>query len=374
MTDEQALALLQAAVTLPSPSGSEAAVARLLVQHLANGCESAFIDAAGNAVGVIGSGPRLLTCLGHIDTVPGLIPVRLEHGELWGRGSVDAKGSFCSAIAGVLRAFKSDPSLRERLRVYLIGAVGEETADSAGACFAVTAYPAPDHILIGEPSGMHSITLGYKGRLAAEFTVERPEFHSAGQGSTASEVLFDAWSQVRTFAAGQDANAGAVRAFDQVQASLLSLISTSDGLQQKATGNVSLRLPVTLAVGQARAALERIAQRVTTILQAQRGAAGSICSVRFGNGVDAVLNERDSALSRAFRLAIRESGAQPRFKVKTGTSDMNVVAASWTAPQLAYGPGDSQLDHTPAERLPLAEYLQAVAITARAVRLLGAQP
>jgi len=50
--------------------------------------------------------------------------------------------------------------------------------------------------------------------------------------------------------------------------------------------------------------------------------------------------------------------------LKTGTSDMNVVAPHWPVPMLAYGPGDSNLDHTPEERLPLAEYLQAVEVLA----------
>ena len=51
-----------------------------------------IVDVAGNAVGVIGSGPKSIVLLGHIDTVPGDIPVRIENGILHGRGAVDAKG------------------------------------------------------------------------------------------------------------------------------------------------------------------------------------------------------------------------------------------------------------------------------------------
>ena len=40
---------------------------------------------------------------------------------------------------------------------------------------------------------------------------------------------------------------------------------------------------------------------------------------------------------------------------------MNVVGVAWTCPIVAYGPGDSSLDHTPEERQSLAEYVQAVA-------------
>ena len=46
--------------------------------------------------------------------------------------------------------------------------------------------------------------------------------------------------------------------------------------------------------------------------------------------------------------------------LKTGTSDMNVVAPIWKCPIVAYGPGDSSLDHTPNEHLQLDEYWKAV--------------
>jgi len=48
--------------------------------------------------------------------------------------------------------------------------------------------------------------------------------------------------------------------------------------------------------------------------------------------------------------------------MKTGTSDMNIAAPAWGCPILAYGPGDSALDHTPDEHIDLDEYLRAVRV------------
>ena len=55
--------------------------------------------------------------------------------------------------------------------------------------------------------------------------------------------------------------------------------------------------------------------------------------------------------------------------LKTGTSDMNVVAPVWQCPIVAYGPGDSALDHTPNEHLPLDEYWKAVRVVEHMLRV-----
>ena len=39
---------------------------------------------------------------------------------------------------------------------------------------------------------------------------------------------------------------------------------------------------------------------------------------------------------------------------------MNIVGPHWNCPILAYGPGDSSLDHTPDEHIDLDEYLRAI--------------
>ncbi len=67
------------------------------------------MDEAGNAVGEIGApdAARTIVLLGHIDTVPGNIPVRIEAAPagdvLFGRGSVDAKGPLATFVAAAAR-------------------------------------------------------------------------------------------------------------------------------------------------------------------------------------------------------------------------------------------------------------------------------
>ena len=63
-----------------SPSGKEAGAVTWLVERMQSlGFTRAFMDKTGNAVGVMGIGDRQIVLLGHIDTVPGEIPVRITH-------------------------------------------------------------------------------------------------------------------------------------------------------------------------------------------------------------------------------------------------------------------------------------------------------
>jgi len=44
------------------------------------------------------------------------------------------------------------------------------------------------------------------------------------------------------------------------------------------------------------------------------------------------------------------------------TSDLNVLVPAWGCQAVAYGPGDSKLDHTPDEHVSIAELERAVAV------------
>src|SRR5689334_15785126 len=102
--DQAAVELLRGLVAIPSLSAQEGdAVAWLVLQMAALGFD-AHIDETGNAVGTIGRGEKHVVLLGHIDTVPGEISVRIEDGALWGRGSVDAKGPLATFVAAAAAA------------------------------------------------------------------------------------------------------------------------------------------------------------------------------------------------------------------------------------------------------------------------------
>lgn len=345
------VALLEQAVRIPSVSGQETDVADYLVLQMATFADYAFVDEAGNAVGVVGQGEVNVTFLGHIDTVAGNVPVEIKDGNLYGRGSVDAKGAFCTAVAA---ASCLPADVRERLTIRLIGAVEEEAPSSKGARFALTAYPKPDMLIIGEPSGWDALTLGYKGRLVVKLEHSKPNFHSAGDDTTATEDVVNAWNAVQALV--NDLNDGVNGMFDKVQISLANVNSSSDGMTQQCTAAFGLRLPPVHSP-----------EMMVDMLEPHLSA----FTVTMAGHERAHRAAKDTPLSRAFRVAIREQGGKPRFKVKTGTSDMNVVAPSWDVPMLAYGPGDSSLDHTPEEHVSIRELEKAVNVLSQVFHSLG---
>ena len=99
------LAFLEELLSIPSPSGQEDAVAEYLVRQMVALGFRARRDEVGNVVGTLGDAEaeRAIVLQGHMDTVPGLVPVRREGGRLYGRGAVDAKGPLAAFVLAAAR-------------------------------------------------------------------------------------------------------------------------------------------------------------------------------------------------------------------------------------------------------------------------------
>jgi LysW-gamma-L-lysine carboxypeptidase len=324
-----------------SPTGMEGEAVAWLLEHMRGlGFTSAYADEAGNAVGRMGDGPNQIVLLGHIDTVPGKIDVRIEDGILHGRGSVDAKGplaAFVDAAAGL--------GAVPGWQIVVVGAVDEE-GDSAGARSAVGCFH-PRFAVIGEPSGWDKIALGYRGIIRFRFTARLPVGHTAAGRQSACEAAVGFWNRLVEIGARE--NQGAARSFDQFTPVLEAMSSSGDGFFQAAELGGHVRLPVSIPPDRAELFL--------------REAAGEAGEVRVGEvALPAYRAGKNSPVVSAFLAAVRAQGGEPAFRLKLGTSDLNVVGPKWDCPVAVYGPGDSALDHAPKERISLEEYGRSVAV------------
>jgi LysW-gamma-L-lysine carboxypeptidase len=344
---------LRELVSIKSLSGAEGeAVEFLVAQMWRLGFDSAFADEAGNAIGIRANQDssavqRDIILLGHIDTVPGAIPVRIDNELLYGRGSVDAKGALAAFVVAA-----SEVTLPAGVRLIVIGAVEEESSSSKGARWAATQY-APQLCIIGEPSGWNGVTIGYKGNLLIDYALQRDTGHASGMQSNVAESAIEWWNKISDLISRF--NSEREQLFDQLIPSIRAFNTDSDGMTDSAKMKIGIRLPPGFPI-------DSTVREFCTW--------GGDARITVDSMDPAYQSSRTSPLARAFNVAIRAQSTGVHFKRKTGTSDMNIVGPIWRCPIVAYGPGDSRLDHTPNEHVPIADYLKSIAILRDVLQML----
>ena len=311
-------------------------------------------------IGQVGTGrPRILLC-GHMDTVPGETPVKVEDDQVYGRGSVDAKSSLASMIVACVQAIKDRET---SFHATLVGVVEEETS-TKGIQQLISDHPPYDFAIFGEPSGSRNVTIGYKGHLRVRLTCSTKGGHSASPwiSQNSFDEAVKLWNKLESScflnneASKFNALTGAV--------TKMTAGDDTNTIPSSAQLDVDVRIPPGLTI-------ESVEQKITRVCkELQENAQGElVVSVSFGNRCPAFLGENDSTIVRAFRMAIREvTGQQVTLVKKTGTSDMNLLAEEYNIPMVAYGPGDSTLDHTDNECVSIPEYLESIRVTMAAIR------
>ena len=341
--DRDDIALLRALVERFSPSTQEGSAVSFLVEAMERRGLRAHVDEAGNAVGEAGRGEPHIALVGHIDTVPGIVPVREESGRLYGRGTVDAKGPLAAFVSALSRFAEIDSG-----RITVVGAVEEECPTSKGARHLVDRMR-PDYVFIGEPSGWDSVTIGYKGHVGFNYRLEQPNAHHAGNHKRAGEWAIGLYNAVQKRVAGQATESE----FESPRLELRRFNTCDRGLTEGVEAYFSVRVPPGYDL-----------DGLVDFVMERAGPASVECDQHLAGVVAA----KNTALIRALLRGIRQEGGRPTFKKKTGTSDMCIVGPAWKCPIAAYGPGDSSLDHTPDEHIVLEEYLRSVEVLAAALK------
>lgn len=340
VTDERAASqidLLHGLVATPSLSGEEANAVNYLVAEMKTRGLEAFVDPAGNAVGVKGDGPVKIILLGHIDTVPGDIPVHVRDGVLHGRGAVDAKGPLATFVSAAAEATGINATIT------VVGAVGEESIGSPGAHHVAT-WPAPDLCIIGEPSSWDAVCLGYRGTISFTYRLKQAGRHTAGPGESVGELGVQFWNTLLAEILHLN---GEAEGYNAIGTSLRSINTATDGLYDTLEMSIGIRIPPSVP-----------SARVLAIIESIRDAGEiELHGVQEGYSTD-----KKNPMTPPFLRAIRAQGGNPRFTRKLGTADMTIVGPVWKCPIVAYGPGDASLDHTPDERIDLDDYLRAVRV------------
>jgi [amino group carrier protein]-lysine/ornithine hydrolase len=315
-------------------------------------------DRAGNALGEVGKGSvRLLLC-GHMDTVPGRLPVRKTREAIFGRGAADAKSPLCALLAAGAAAADSG------VRVTFAG-VTQEEGEGAGIEQLMKSKARFDYAVFGEPSGADRITIGYRGRVSLRVIVRTTGGHAGSPW--AQESAFDEFvsllSRLKQYEHSCEAQGDHFRSLS-ISPTLVRAGSFHNVIPSLCEATLDLRLPPSIPSSKAISDIRSVAA------QSREEARIEIIP---GEPTEAYEADPSSKLVRAFQRAILlRLRTKPRLVRKTGTGDMNTFAIKNKTDCLTYGPGFSRTSHTDGEMVQIRDYLNGIEVLKGAIGQLGA--
>jgi LysW-gamma-L-lysine carboxypeptidase len=341
---------LDSLIATPSPSFHEAKAARLCLSYLQQfAFEKAWIDAAGNVVATNyphekGDSPDLLL-FGHLDTIPSPMQYKRESDRIYGRGAVDAKSSLAALMTAA-----GEQQVPYKL---MVAGVTEEEAPTSKGAFHLLSYAKPKMAINGEPSNTSGVTIAYKGRMVVECTASGKASHAGMASENPIERTIEYYERLRTFYPIHK------NKFENVILNLTYISAGSkDALNvvpEKMDFFIDVRLPPSIPNKEVAETFRKLAPRGV--------------SVKVHESIPGVETDVNHPICRCLVAAIREEGLAPRYLKKSGSADMN-IAVQAGIPTVAFGPGDSSLDHTQNEVILLSDYEKAIAIIKRAMEKL----
>ncbi|MCP8312024.1 MAG: M20/M25/M40 family metallo-hydrolase [Candidatus Methylarchaceae archaeon HK02M1] len=351
--EEYAVKLLEEVLKIYSPSGQEELLSQLLAERMENLGFDVEVDKVKNVIGTIGSGsPSILLC-GHMDTVPGIQPVRVADGLIFGRGSVDAK----SSLTAMLMAASKFVDKTDFGKVIVAGVVDEE-GKGRGVRELIKDSIKVDYAIFGEPSGIEQITIGYKGRISLIITCKTASVHASApwMSQNAIEKAFEVWDAIRIYALQkEDKNSR----FDSLTACITKIKGGTAHNILPGTCRITtdIRIPTKMSC-------TKVYQDIMGIIKEyQSDVSFPKIDVKVGDMTEPFETDKNSPLVRALIVAILKiRGMRPMLIRKTGTGDMNAFGQAFKIPVVTYGPGNPHLSHTHKEYIEISEYLSGIKI------------
>jgi LysW-gamma-L-lysine carboxypeptidase len=354
--NELAVRFLTNLLGIYSPSGKEQDIANFLALEMKRMGFEVGIDAIGNVIGVVGEGAPVILLCGHMDTVAGHMPLRIDEGKLFARGAVDAKGPLAAMIMAALQASK-EPSFKGKL---LIASVVEEEATSKGVRHLITQGIKADYAIFGEPSGVENITVGYKGQIQLKILIKTDTGHASTPWlyDNALEKAYDLWSQIKSACAYPSMDPQETP-FTSITVCLVKMIGGRGNsvIPFEAEMILDVRVPIQFTTTQV---FDKMMKIIGTY-QAANPKVGIKPTVL--DTVEPFEVNKSSPLVHVISASVRKVLNKPATILrKTGTGDMNILGKAMNLPIVTYGPGDSHLDHTVDEHIEVQEYLDSIAV------------
>jgi [amino group carrier protein]-lysine/ornithine hydrolase len=353
---EQAVRFLTNLLGIYSPSGKEEDAANFLDSEMNKMGFEVGKDAIGNVIGVVGEGEPVILLCGHMDTVAGHLPLRIDEGKIYARGAVDAKGPLAAMVMAALAA-GNEPTFKGKI---LVAAVVEEEATSRGVKHLITQGIKADYAIFGEPSGVENVTIGYKGQIQLKISLKTETGHASTPWlyDNSLEKSIELWEQIKNASSYPSLDPSA-SPYNAVTACLVRLVGgrATSVVPFEAEMNLDVRVPIQFST-------EQVFEQTQKIINKYQAANPKI-SVKavVMDTVEPFEVNKSSPLVHVLSSSVRKVLNKPATLLhKTGTGDMNILGKAMNLPIVTYGPGDSHLDHTLDEHIEVKEYLDSIAV------------
>ncbi|GKS60960.1 acetyl-lysine deacetylase [Candidatus Nitrosocosmicus sp.] len=351
-----AIELLKSTLDIYTPSRSESQLANYLKDICMDlGFEQANIDSVGNMVAIRGNGDPIILLCGHMDTVPGIVPVRHEGDYMYGRGASDAKAPLVSMLLAAA-------DIPKQAGTIVFAAVVDEEGNATGIKNLVKdATLKPHYAIFGEPSGIENITISYKGRLEIRLLCDVDNSAHASAPWLALNAIDEAykvWNALKKVFEENDMENSTNKA-DLVSYSLTEISggSSHNVTPQKCRMTIDIRIPN-------RKTCDNVLEVIDTRISEIQGKLNGVrIKYRVEDKTEPFEANISSPLVRALVLSVLDHRKKrPLLLKKTGTGDMNILGNVLNIPVVTYGPGDPHSSHTIDERVFIPDYLAGIEV------------
>ena len=339
-----------------SPSGSEQSVANILKEELTSKGLPAQIDRVGNVISEIGTGPVSVLLCGHMDTVPGELPVKVEGDIISGRGACDAKGALASLLFAFERLAEANRSSGVGGRVVFAG-VTEEERSSSGLSEIIRNNLRADYAIFGEPAGISKVTIGYRGHLTSRIEIITPEVHASAPklSTNSAELLFELYGRIK-----RDLGTGLQDSTDKVSVALTEVASGT--AHNVIPGTTRATIDIRIPQGETTV---KIRNKIEEVVREERSKkTDATISLSFDEPTEPYRVRPDSLIVRAVNRTLLKKGEKMQLISKSGTGDMNTYAHAFGIDAITYGPGEAKLSHTSEEKISVKEILACADVIA----------
>ncbi len=303
-----------------------------------------------NVVGRIGKGSKSIGFVSHMDVVPpgGLdqwntppFEPTIIDGRIYGRGTLDDKGSFACAYSACKAFLAEHPGFDGT--IYLIAAADEELGSQLGIIYLVEKCGLKFDVAIIPDGGRMDLSIyGEKGILWIELESRGIQAHGStpGLGRNAIIPLAEALVEIKELDLGTSYD----RAFDgwTMNVGTIEGGSSSNTVPSMARASIDFRLPAGISKAQV---LGKIEEKLAAV---RRRSPDSDVSVKVLHETEPHVSDKNSIIIRSFDTAARRLGLPMSYETFGGnTVAKNLYFAGITS--VVHYPGDDKLAHVPNE-------------------------